>query len=227
MAAGLPIDPSSVEKRDPPEPDILCSTVSGQEFAFELTELVNHDMMSRNARQGDCQEFLENALICLSPVDQQAVRERLHNADICFCIRAGARTNQIRLCLHEILSDLLDLPRSFVGEITAFSSPNVRRVLQSVDVLRGEFQGPCFSVENLGGVGDPATGILRAKLQKRYVTTASIDLVAYLDRAGTLPDAYWRRPLSELFVDPTVLGPFARIWIFNLRAGKIECTIPN
>ena len=35
---GLPIVPGSAEKREPPEPDILCTLQTGEALAFELAE---------------------------------------------------------------------------------------------------------------------------------------------------------------------------------------------
>ena len=40
----LGIDAASIEKRDPPEPDILCRTVSGESIAFELVEALDSDL---------------------------------------------------------------------------------------------------------------------------------------------------------------------------------------
>ena len=41
--SGLPIDPSSIEKRFPPEPDIMCRHYSEGEIAFELVELCDQN----------------------------------------------------------------------------------------------------------------------------------------------------------------------------------------
>jgi hypothetical protein len=37
--ARLPVVPESVQKRDPPEPDILCRLKNGEQLAFELVEI--------------------------------------------------------------------------------------------------------------------------------------------------------------------------------------------
>lgn len=43
-ASDLPIDRSSIEKRPPPEPDILCAHQTEGEIAFELVELCDPRM---------------------------------------------------------------------------------------------------------------------------------------------------------------------------------------
>lgn len=42
--SGLPIDPSSIEKRLPPEPDILCRHNFEGELAFELVEMCDQNL---------------------------------------------------------------------------------------------------------------------------------------------------------------------------------------
>lgn len=39
----LHIVPSSIESRDPPSPDIVCTLEGGERVAFELVELVDED----------------------------------------------------------------------------------------------------------------------------------------------------------------------------------------
>jgi hypothetical protein len=41
---GLPIDPHSVEKRNPPEPDIVCQHSEEGCIAFEVAEICNEDI---------------------------------------------------------------------------------------------------------------------------------------------------------------------------------------
>jgi hypothetical protein len=52
----LPIDLNSVEKRNPPEPDILCQNVDGSFVAFELAEICNNDL-AKELNQPTCQFF--------------------------------------------------------------------------------------------------------------------------------------------------------------------------
>ena len=45
--SGLPIDPDSVEKRHPPEPDILCRFGAEDPVAFELVEMCDNKIAER------------------------------------------------------------------------------------------------------------------------------------------------------------------------------------
>lgn len=57
QAAALSINPSSIEKRTPPEPDILCKTLEGDYLAFELVELCDPNLASAPAKAEAAGEF--------------------------------------------------------------------------------------------------------------------------------------------------------------------------
>jgi hypothetical protein len=50
-ASRLPIDRNSIEKRSPPEPDILCTYQSEGAVAFELVEMCDSRLARSFARQ--------------------------------------------------------------------------------------------------------------------------------------------------------------------------------
>lgn len=52
-ASRLPIDPSSIEKRSPPEPDILCTHRSEGTTAFELVEMCDPRLARSSAKASD------------------------------------------------------------------------------------------------------------------------------------------------------------------------------
>lgn len=51
--SGLPIYPSSIEKRRPPEPDILCRHSYEGELAFELVEMCDQNLAKFIAQASD------------------------------------------------------------------------------------------------------------------------------------------------------------------------------
>lgn len=51
--SGLPIDPSSIEKRLPPEPDILCRHDTEGMVAFELVEMCDRNLAKFIAQASD------------------------------------------------------------------------------------------------------------------------------------------------------------------------------
>jgi hypothetical protein len=53
--SGMPVDPRSIEKREPPEPDILCTHVEQGCLAFELVELCDSTIAQLVSRARDGQ----------------------------------------------------------------------------------------------------------------------------------------------------------------------------
>ena len=51
--AGLPIDPQSIVKRDPPEPDLLCLHKDDGYVAFELMEICDSDLTNAMSKEGE------------------------------------------------------------------------------------------------------------------------------------------------------------------------------
>lgn len=47
----LALDPDSVQKREPPEPDLLCRTTNGEVVAFELVEICDSNL-AKNKKDG-------------------------------------------------------------------------------------------------------------------------------------------------------------------------------
>lgn len=59
--SGLPVAPSSIEKRHPPEPDIRCIVEGEGEVGFELSLLCHEEVQSsiaRSLRTGEQGEFM-------------------------------------------------------------------------------------------------------------------------------------------------------------------------
>ena len=51
--AGLPIDPQSIVKHDPPEPDLLCLHKDEGYVAFELMEICDSGMTNVMSKEGE------------------------------------------------------------------------------------------------------------------------------------------------------------------------------
>src|SRR5664280_1879534 len=61
LAARSDIDPATIESREPPEPDIRCSTTDGTPLAFELVELCPEEvakMVAGDVKRGGGVSFV-------------------------------------------------------------------------------------------------------------------------------------------------------------------------
>src|ERR1041384_8167673 len=71
--------PESVESRQPPEPDILCTLRNGQRVAFELVELVDPDEPRALARSLRTPDKPEAFAIDAAAATRRNLRKHLEN----------------------------------------------------------------------------------------------------------------------------------------------------
>jgi hypothetical protein len=109
-AAHLDIDPKTIQKREPPEPDIRCMDVNNQMRAFELVEVCNPRNASLPLRAHRLHRYLCEALNALDPEKQQAFRARFINHPLSFNFATDVSTAFIRIALPTVLEDLIFLP---------------------------------------------------------------------------------------------------------------------
>lgn len=219
--SALPIDPEAVESRKPPEPDILCQHATDGSVAFELTELINHDFVQRLRNQESLQRELELAHEKLPENIKQSFDQQFANANLYFSFQAKATLKKVQKHLPDVFIELSQLLFEFTGRVDCFESKFVAKIIKSVSISRGGFNGPAFSVENIGGVGDSVVPKIEDKIRKAYHSRHPIELLGYLDLAGTLPSKLWEAPADRFFASLTDLGPFRKIWIVDIRNESI------
>lgn len=116
QASGLSISEGSVEKRRPPEPDILFYDLHSGPRAFELVELLNEDF----ARMTGLVTGTKTALYSFYeelPQDKKLLFARkYHNTLLCFRFSRTVTFNQRKSCLPDIFFKLITLPDEFTGE---------------------------------------------------------------------------------------------------------------
>ena len=78
-ASGLDIDVSSIEKREPPEPDILCC-IDGNKVAFELVELIDDKLACRSNNQVRLMEQFRCAYEACSADERVAIDRSVGDA---------------------------------------------------------------------------------------------------------------------------------------------------
>lgn len=224
--ARLPIDPDSVQKCDPPAPDILCHHDTDGPLAFELTELINHKFSERLWRQSDTQGVLVTAYEQLSAPDKLRFDQHFGNTNFYFKFLPGTTTSKVRGNIADLFGELANLSDGFEG-VNHFHSKSLSKVVESVSVSRGGFNGPIFSVENIGGLGDSVVPAIQNKLGKTYQSDHPIELLGYLDLAATFPPQLWQGPAYAFFAGLSNLGPFRRIWIVDIRNESVEIVHPT
>src|SRR5438093_7395810 len=79
-ACRLAIQLDSIEKREPPEPDILCKIAREGTVAFEMVELIDQGLAQQIYESIRLQQLLEDTYQNLPTRARTAIEERFKNA---------------------------------------------------------------------------------------------------------------------------------------------------
>jgi hypothetical protein len=215
---GLPIEPASIEKREPPEPDILCHVTGEGPVAFELIELVNEKKIARpTGDQEDLIDHLRDGYRSLSSATKAEFDRRFGNALVRAKFRPDLSLRRRKKIADDILEEMLKIDPSFEG---TFGMNDGKMEVASVEVVRGNFAGPHFRVPAAASYNPIPLARLEAKFEKKYSSGAPIELLAYYDRQS----APLEKQLQELFnyIQARLAGShFRRAWVFNVSDQRI------
>jgi hypothetical protein len=142
---GLFVEPSSIEKRNPPEPDILCRLEGGKPIAFEMVRLVDQEKIAK--RLGD-KEKLEQHLGQTVGALPECLRDQLQsligNARIFIRMRPKKSLASRKLVAGKIVEILLTVDPEFQGNLIL---PADIAKIASVEIWRGRRHQYIFDVD--------------------------------------------------------------------------------
>lgn len=219
---GLCIVPNSIEKREPPEPDVLCQIQDEGPIAFEMVELLDQVRIARpRGIQAEISDGFRDAYRSLSEGEQARLQERLGNATVRVHMSRAVSSHRRRAAVGELLKLLLDIDTQFEGE---YLLPPKLRLLASLKIVRGNFAGPRFTAIS-DSVYDPTPlKGLEAKFGKIYTTTSPIDLVAYFDSQHAPPENKIVS-LQQLIKSLIDSSGFRRVWVYDANERRVCCVV--
>jgi hypothetical protein len=220
----LPVVSESIQKRDPPEPDILCRLEDGNHLAFELVEICHPNNAAFIGGVGARADLIEKAYQNLPSEIKTRFDERFVNGPLSFEFCPEASRNQISAGIQGILRELADQASS-KHEDWVFST-DARKVLLSART-RGRVDTPGRPSFNIAGSfanEDVVVESVLAKLSKKYETSHPIELVAYFGGRTWDRSREWIKPLQDVLCS-NGLGQFRRIWV--LGSSEVEFTYPK
>ncbi len=213
----------SIDKREPPEPDIVCRLGGSEELvAFELVEILDEGWARLTSSQFGDADRLREAYGASTGEFRKALDRRLNNALVYVAFERAVSSRDRRASLPAILEELSRIEGDFTGEWRPRRGTALFDKVRIVGISRGGFEGPEFDVEAVGSIGDPTVERVQAKWQKSYRTACPIELLAYYELQPTLPDEMWLPHLTAFLEANWTTAPFRRIWLFDV-GGK---TIP-
>jgi hypothetical protein len=223
-AQALPIKGDSVQKRPPPEPDILCQVDGLGSLAFELVEIINSDL----ARWVNEQIRLEKALQLSadSGPSSHALSDSFRDGLIYVRWQGNVGAGQRERSIPELFEFLLSLADGFQGNVEPPAGSLLSGIVRSVRVSRGDYgPGPHFQVEAGGMIANPILECLRSKLRKGYRTEHHIELLAYYELHPVGPPAMWLEKVQSFLGENLAESPFCRVWVFDVAKRNILLSV--
>ena len=223
-AIGITELAGALEKRQPPEPDLLLRHPDGSKVAYELVELLDETHARMIGLLLGTKTALRAHFENLPP-DRRALFEgKFGDALLYFHFSQLTTLNQRRSVFASAFDKLLALPTGVTGEVLENDS-EIGQTLRSVSVSRG-IVGPIFDPEAFGWIGDPTVPNIKQKFRKSYVSNYPIELVAYVDGNPMFPDDVWLGNLKEFVESQPKPFPFRQLWIFDCGKAKVrfECS---
>lgn len=213
------IAPDSIEKRQPPEPDILCIATEEGPVAFELVEIVDQQRIARlMGDQADLMDYLRDTYRGVPQDVKRAIDQRFSDARIEVNLRPDVSLRRRRMIAADIVNRLATMEIGFKGEFT-LKQDGIE--VSRVKVTRREgLAGPHFQVP-AGSHFQPApVASIQAKFRKCYESDAPIELLAYYDTQHS-PLEEQLRELGCFIEENKADCGFRRIWVFDCNQNKI------
>jgi hypothetical protein len=215
-AASLPVSLDTVEKRQPPEPDVQCQLEGFGSTRFELVEIVDSGFARSVSNQITFQDLF------LKEAQRRGLRE-FSDGLIYVRFSETAGSAKRRQAIPSVFRLLAALPHGFEGGVSV--GENLENVVERLRVSRGEFVGPCFQVDGTTVISDPIVERIDAKFSKRYETDDRVELLAYYELHPT-QRADIRLSAVEIFVRANLgCSQFSRVWVFDAARRAVLLTL--
>jgi hypothetical protein len=172
----LGIEQDSIEKRDPPEADIVCRIGDGSALAFEMVELVDQ---ARIAKPMADQDQLMEILHAASDALPEETRKKLKDAWVGVKFRPDRSLRKRKEYARRIVEQVAADPR-VEGKVDVMDGDTE---VATADVKRREgLAGPHFRIMMGAHYKPVPLDAVDEKFEKVYQAGVPVDLLAYFDR---------------------------------------------
>ena len=220
----LPIVGDSIEKRDPPEPDIKCDVKGIGEITFELTELIDRGFANMVGKQIDTKTELDKYYNRLNVSEKEDFFTKYSDAIIFIHFENRLSLRKRKALFPSIFKHLFGLNNGFNGN-TLRNNQGFKRKLKWITVSRG-VKGPIFDDIPVSTIGDPSVKTIKAKFLKQYSTNHPLHLLAFIDLNPMFPDHIWLSNMMEYIASNIQQSQFEKVWIFDFQKKEIKYRYP-
>lgn len=204
----------SLRQDEPPAPDISVNLLDGSAASFELTEIVDQELMARVMRSMRAQSELYEAFRRASP----AVRGSVSGRSILVKLRTDASMRRFPQTADLLLRELSQIDKLHEGLIPL--SDELARELEKTwtrpwDIVVN------FDVSNYGAFGDQCLDSIRAKLTKSYDAEGGLHLLAYYYMQSKLPYETAQERVREYIDSALGSSQFEEVWVYDYNGGTV------
>ena len=210
----LGIELDSIEKRNPPEADVLCRIADGSALAFEMVELVDQARIAKPmSDQGQLMDWLREASKALP----EEIRRKLKDAWVGVKFRPDKTLRKRKDYARQVVEQVAADP-TIEGKVAVRDRDTEVAV---ADVKRREgLDGPHFRVIVAGHYEPVPLGAVDEKFDKAYQGGVRVDLLAHFDRQHAPLEAQIGKLVA--FVEAKIArAPYGRVWIFDRHNHRI------
>ncbi len=223
----LPIVTSLIEKRMPPEPDILCEVEGQGPVAFEMVQLIDESLAHRTFDQIKLMQAMRAYYECLPAMEKSKIQEKFGNALVHCSFENRSSFKSRNKAISVVMNHLQGMPTGFAGQEDVRGGNGHDSVVTRVTIQRGNFTGPCFDVDSGGSFSDPTLNAIRQKMEeKSYSTSAPIELLGYYELQPVLDDTVWLPEFSAYVRQKLEQSLFRRVWIFDAIGQTVKFVYP-
>jgi hypothetical protein len=221
-ACGLAIQLDSIEKRAPPEPDILCQIEREGAVAFEMVELIDQGLAQQTNESIRFQQLLEDSYQYLPTNARTAIEGCFKNALVHVTFHTETSSRERENAIPRILDWLQGFSPSFIGRTHPEERSALHKVVSEITVSRGDFSGPFFDVDAGGAFADPALERIGKKFEKKYVSTTPVELLAYYELQPVLSEELWLPQLRAFITRHIGSSGFRRVWVYDIKSKEVK-----
>jgi hypothetical protein len=225
---------TSIESRDPPEPDLLCEIVGVGLVAFELGIVASEALQRATSTQRMVRRQFQNAYAALPADDRLRIEERLGGVPAVFAgFIAGTPPGRWRRAVAPILEYLVTRARAGDGDrglrhgdVAVWNIPTLSGLLTDMSVRRGTTKRPFLGVLEMVEVVDATLRMLEKKLAGRYTSEAPMELLLYWSAQPAPRTAEWRDDVIASIRARRATSRFRRVWCFDLFRPAVDIVEP-
>jgi len=219
------INLNSINKKDPPEPDILCKLENGLELSFELVECLDNLIAKTPSDQVSLKYLLDDEKNKLPLCKRMRFKRKYKNALIYIAFNKKYSLMRRKRSIPYLVNFLLNLDENQIkkDEIELNGCPEIKWF----SIRRGVYVGPMFRVGGFTPFGEPTLRKIKGKFNKKYPTKNKIDLLAYYALQPEIPKNHWLSDTEDYVKDNITNSPFNRVWIYSFTKNKILFFYPT